>query len=161
GNGADEFARAAGLERMSHTTQAPRPPGAPGHGTVGAVAVDVEGHVAAATSTGGVSGQPPGRVGDSPIIGAGTWADDSTAAVSGTGSGESFILAGFGHRVDWMLRQGSSLGQALVASLEAVALLGGTGGGIVLRRSGEFAAAFDTGAMARAWCHRGEVVVRL
>ncbi|HUB69984.1 MAG TPA: isoaspartyl peptidase/L-asparaginase, partial [Acidimicrobiales bacterium] len=47
GNGADEFARAAGLERMSHTTQAPRPPGAPGHGTVGAVAVDVEGHVAA------------------------------------------------------------------------------------------------------------------
>jgi len=161
GNGADEFARAAGLERMSPITKTPGSPGRAAHGTVGAVAADAEGHVAAATSTGGVGGQPPGRVGDSPIIGAGTWADDSTAAVSGTGMGEAFILAGFGHRVDWMLRQGSTPGEALVASLGAVALRGGTGGGIVLTPSGEFAAAFGTRAMARAWRCRSEVVVRL
>ena len=64
-------------------------------GTVGAVALDVHGHVAAATSTGGRAGQPPGRVGDSAIIGAGTWADDATAAISATGDGEAFDTGGF------------------------------------------------------------------
>jgi L-asparaginase / beta-aspartyl-peptidase len=62
-------------------------------GTVGAVAVDVEGHLAAATSTGGTTGQLPGRVGDTPLIGAGTWADDRSCAVSATGDGEALILS--------------------------------------------------------------------
>ena len=61
------------------------------HGTVGAVACDQHGHIAAATSTGGITNKQPGRVGDSPIIGAGCYADDATCAVSSTGTGEMFI----------------------------------------------------------------------
>jgi len=74
-------------------------------GTVGAVAVDRDGHLATATSTGGRLGKLPGRVGDSPIAGAGTWADDRSVAVSATGEGESFLVAGFAHRVDWCVTQ--------------------------------------------------------
>ncbi|HEY6423236.1 MAG TPA: isoaspartyl peptidase/L-asparaginase [Pseudonocardiaceae bacterium] len=71
--------------------------GEPTGGTVGAVALDGEGHLAAATSTGGVTGQLPGRVGDTPIIGAGTWADDRSCAVSATGDGEALLLSVFAH----------------------------------------------------------------
>ncbi len=73
-------------------------------GTVGAVARDAAGRLAAATSTGGVSGQRLGRVGDSPLIGAGTWADDATVAVSCTGHGESIIRSALAHEVDALLR---------------------------------------------------------
>jgi len=160
GPGADELSRAAGLEQIS-LSAGEGPPALSEEGTVGAVAVGADGHVAAATSTGGRRGQRPGRVGDSPIIGAGTWADDSIAAVSATGTGEAFILAGFAHRVDWVLRQGRGLDEAVVASLEAVAQYGGTGGAIALRASGDFAAAFDTAAMARGWRDRQDLAVRL
>ena len=86
-------------------------------GTVGAVALDSSGHLAAATSTGGLEGKPPGRVGDSAIIGAGTWADDETVAVSATGVGEAFILAGFAHLVHWLTRSGTDLNDALASRL--------------------------------------------
>ena len=76
----------------------------PGGGTVGAVARDRAGHLAAATSTGGRTGQLPGRVGDSPIPGAGTWADDASCALSATGIGEAFVRAAFAHEVDARLR---------------------------------------------------------
>ncbi|MGH9036282.1 MAG: isoaspartyl peptidase/L-asparaginase family protein, partial [Acidimicrobiia bacterium] len=97
GEGAEDFARAAGLAFESDgwfidpdvVGDAPDPGPAPG--TVGAVALDAGSHLAAATSTGGRKGQRPGRVGDSPVPGAGVWADDATCAVSATGEGEAFL----------------------------------------------------------------------
>lgn len=130
-------------------------------GTVGAVALDRAGHVAAATSTGGRSGQPPGRVGDSAIIGAGTWADDKTVAVSATGAGEAFILAGFGHQVDWLVRQGMDLDDALAVALQAVRARGGSGGAIALATTGRFALIFDTPAMARGFRGSDNLVVQI
>jgi len=132
-----------------------------GAGTVGAVALDAAHHVAAATSTGGRTGQPPGRVGDSAIIGAGTWADDATVAVSATGEGEAFILAGFAHRVDWAIRAGMTLDDALAAALDAVVVWNGTGGAIALAPSGNFGVCYDTPAMARGWRDRVGQVVRI
>lgn len=161
GAGADRLAESAGLARMRPTG----PPDLGGTtwspaGTVGAVALDVHGHVAAATSTGGRAGQPPGRVGDSAIIGAGTWADDATAAISATGDGEAFILAGFAHRVDWAMQNGTGLADALAACLEAVNRRQGTGGAIAVCPGGRFAVLFDTPAMARGWCSRAGRCVR-
>lgn len=69
------------------------------HGTVGAVALDAAGHLAAATSTGGYNNKPVGRIGDTPIVGAGTYARDGLCAVSGTGKGEFFIRYAVGHEV--------------------------------------------------------------
>ena len=81
--------------------------------SVGAVARDREGHLAAATSTGGMTNQLPGRVGDSPLLGAGTWADDATCAVSATGHGEAFIRSAVAHEVDAGMRlAGLSLEEA-------------------------------------------------
>ena len=73
-------------------------------GTVGAVARDAGGGVAAATSTGGSSGKHPGRVGDSPLVAAGTWADDATAAISCTGDGEAIIRIALAHEIDALMR---------------------------------------------------------
>ena len=87
------------------------------YGTIGAVAVDVAGHVAAATSTGGITAKRWGRVGDSPLIGAGTYADDRSAAVSATGSGEYFIRAVAAHQLAERVRLG---GQSLQEALDAV-----------------------------------------
>jgi isoaspartyl peptidase/L-asparaginase-like protein (Ntn-hydrolase superfamily) len=154
GVGADSFAQQLGLVRM----QRPIAP-AVGHptdpssaaGTVGAIAVDASGHLASATSTGGRSGQLRGRVGDSPIPGAGTWADDETVAVSATGEGEAFLVAGFAHMVDWAVREGSTLAEAVGRAMDAVTRRGGEGGVIALTSSGEVLCAFDTRAMARGW----------
>ncbi len=159
GAGADGFAESSGCKQMARSSP-PSGGGEPGHraaapgseiGTVGAVAVDAGGRLAAATSTGGRSGQMPGRVGDSPIPGAGVWANSATAAVSGTGAGEAFIVAGFGHRVDWEMSNGQDVGTALSRALGAVARLGGGGGGIALAGDGSFAASFNSRAMARGW----------
>jgi isoaspartyl peptidase/L-asparaginase-like protein (Ntn-hydrolase superfamily) len=160
GVGADLFAAGTGLLEMvaSSTPGSESGPGEsdPGEsgspsGTVGAVAVDSAGHLAAATSTGGREGQLRGRVGDSPIIGAGTWADDETAAVSATGEGEAFLIAGFAHLMDWSLRNGSSLDDAVFRSMEEVARRGGAGGSLAMTSSGELVCAFGTRAMARGW----------
>jgi L-asparaginase / beta-aspartyl-peptidase len=130
-------------------------------GTVGAVALDSNGHLAAATSTGGLEGKPPGRVGDSAIVGAGTWADDAAVAVSATGVGEAFILAGFAHRVDWLTRSGADLSDALAAALHEVSRRNGSGGAIALVPSGRFVAMWGTRAMARGWRSTTETVVRV
>lgn len=117
-------------------------------GTVGAVALDGAGHLAAATSTGGRSGQLPGRVGDTPLIGAGTWADDTACAVSGTGAGEVFIRAAFAHTVHVLVASGMPLDRACQAVLDDVSVLGGSGGCIGVDRDGNVATPFTTETMA-------------
>ena len=120
------------------------------YGTVGAVAVDAGGHVAAATSTGGLTAKQWGRIGDSPLIGAGTYADDRSAAVSATGSGEYFIRAVAGHQLAERIRiGGQSLQEALDGTLDDVRELGGTGGLIAVSPTGEAAWGFTTRAMYR------------
>jgi isoaspartyl peptidase/L-asparaginase-like protein (Ntn-hydrolase superfamily) len=154
GEGGDRFCREVGLEEMDPgwlTAKKPPAGATSEEGTVGAVAVDERGQLAAATSTGGRSGQWPGRVGDTPIPGAGILAEADKVAVSATGDGEAFMVAGFAHRISWDLERGAGLGAALAAGLGAVGDLGGTGGGICLGPSGEMAAGFSTPAMARSW----------
>jgi beta-aspartyl-peptidase (threonine type) len=120
------------------------------YGTVGAVAVDSDGHVAAATSTGGLTAKRWGRIGDSPLIGAGTYADDRSAAVSATGSGEYFIRAVAGHQLGERVRlAGQSLQAALDKTLQDIKELGGLGGLIAVSPSGECAWGFTTRAMYR------------
>lgn len=121
------------------------------YGTVGAVACDDSGHVAAATSTGGVTGKRWGRIGDTPLIGAGTWADDRACAISCTGSGEQFIRAGVAHDIAARVRLGGmTLQSAAAAALAEVVALGGTGGVIVAGPDGHTALAFTTPGMYRA-----------
>lgn len=121
--------------------------------TVGAVALDVQGHVAAATSTGGMTNARPGRVGDSPIVGAGTWACNTTAAVSATGSGEHFVRAAFAHEVHSRLRWGGDdLEAATREALGLVVGLGGRGGCVAVDRRGRIVTPFTTEAMPRAFC---------
>ena len=120
------------------------------YGTVGAVACDTHGHVAAATSTGGVTGKRWGRIGDSPVIGAGTFADDRACAVSCTGSGEFFLRVGVGHEIAARVRlSGESLQVAADAVLAEVKALGGTGGVIVAGPDGDMAWGFNTVGMYR------------
>ncbi|HEY5721278.1 MAG TPA: isoaspartyl peptidase/L-asparaginase [Allosphingosinicella sp.] len=120
------------------------------YGTIGAVAVDWEGHVAAATSTGGLTGKRWGRIGDSPLIGAGAFADDRAGAVSATGAGEYFIRAGVAHEICARMRMlGESARGAAQAALDDVAALGGSGGVIVVTPAGEAAAVFNTPGMYR------------
>ena len=126
------------------------------YGTVGAVAVDHSGHVAAATSTGGLTAKRWGRIGDSPLIGAGTYADDRSAAVSATGSGEYFIRAVAGHEVAARVRLGGeTLQQAVDGVLADIQLLGGTGGLIAVAPSGDWAWGFTTPAMYRGIADAG------
>ena len=120
------------------------------YGTVGAVAVDLEGHVAVATSTGGLTAKRWGRVGDSPLIGAGTYADDRSAAVSATGSGEFFIRAVAAHQLAERMRLADqSLQDGLDAVLADIEALGGKGGLIAVAPDGEAAWGFTTPAMYR------------
>jgi beta-aspartyl-peptidase (threonine type) len=120
------------------------------YGTVGAVAVDAQGHVAAATSTGGLTAKRWGRIGDSPLIGAGTYADDRAAAVSATGLGEIFIRAAAAHELCARVRiGGAGLQEALDGVLAEVKVLGGNGGLIAVSPSGEAAWGFTTPGMYR------------
>ena len=151
--------RAAGGEAVRSAV--PAPYGPDNAGTVGAVALDGRGHLAAATSTGGLAGKPPGRVGDSAIIGAGTWADDRTVAVSATGVGEAFILAGFAHRVDWSIRTGVDLDDAMASALDDVSLHNGAAGPSHSHRLDDFAAIFGTRAMARGWRSASDLAVHI
>jgi beta-aspartyl-peptidase (threonine type) len=107
------------------------------HGTVGAVALDADGHLAAATSTGGLTNKLPGRIGDSPIPGAGTYADDAVCAVSATGRGEYFLRTVFAHRVACLAELAHlGLAEAAERALQEVAALGGSGGALVLGPGG-------------------------
>ena len=164
--GADGFAREHGLEQVDNmwfATEERRRQldemlahGGAGfdadvkYGTIGAVAVDVHGHVASATSTGGLTAKRWGRIGDSPLIGAGTYADDRSAAVSATGSGEYFIRAAAAHELGARIRLGGEgLQAALDGALADVAALGGTGGLIAVAPTGEAAWGFTTPGMYR------------
>jgi beta-aspartyl-peptidase (threonine type) len=164
GKGADEFAREAGLDQVANSwfevperrrqldelLAAGEFDDEVKYGTVGAVAVDIDGHVAAATSTGGLTAKRWGRVGDSPLIGAGTYADDRSAAVSATGSGEYFIRAVAAHQLAERVRIGGEpIQQALDAVLADIAALGGKGGLIAVAPDGEAAWGFTTPAMYR------------
>src|SRR5881398_542107 len=120
------------------------------HGTVGAVARDTQGNLAAATSTGGTTNKLPGRVGDSPVIGAGTYADNATCAVSCTGDGEFFIRAAVAHQVSALMElRGMSLSEAAERALAQAEKLGGTGGLIAVDKNGNIALPFNTSGMYR------------
>ena len=120
------------------------------HGTVGAVALDKNGNLAAATSTGGTTNKKIGRVGDSPIIGGGTYANNTTCAVSATGDGEYFIRATVAHDISALMEyRGMKLQEAAQTVLGKVAKLGGTGGLIAIDRKGNVALPFNTSGMYR------------
>ena len=126
-------------------------------GTVGAVCLDANGGLAAATSTGGYTGKAPARIGDSAILGAGTWADGRTCAVSATGDGEAFMRVLFAHEVHArMLHAGQGLAQAAAAALAAVREAGGLGGAICVGADGTFAMPVSSEVMARGWRRDGE-----
>ena len=176
GKGADDFARKHGLEQVENSwfeiperrrqlDELLRLGGFDDevkYGTVGAVAVDVDGHVAVATSTGGLTAKRWGRVGDSPLIGAGTYADDRAAAVSATGSGEYFIRAVAAHQLAERIRIGKqSLQDALNSVLEDVAMLGGKGGLIAVAPNGDAAWGFTTPAMYRGMADSSGRTIRV
>jgi L-asparaginase / beta-aspartyl-peptidase len=169
GAGAERFARASGVamaprgyfgtrKRLAALERGRR--GRPlgdddAHGTVGAVALDAAGHLAAATSTGGLTGKLPGRIGDSPIIGAGTYADDAACAVSGTGFGEFYMRACLAYDVAARMRyRREPLDRAAQEALARMASLGGAGGLVAIDRHGRVAAPFNTEGMYRGWITR-------
>lgn len=129
------------------------------HGTVGAVAIDIIGHLAAGTSTGGTPNKLQGRVGDSALIGCGCYADDASAAASATGWGESIMKVVLCKAVCEFVAQGHS---AQVAAEKAIGVLAdrarGLGGLIVIDRAGQIGLAFNTPRMARAWIENGQVI---
>lgn len=168
GEGAEAFAVEAGMEPVDNayfTVEARREQWERWrnqHGTVGALALDREGHLAAATSTGGLTGKRWGRVGDSPIIGAGTYADDATCAVSCTGTGEEFIRHGVARAIALRMElAGESVAQASEALVHRT-LRAGDGGVIALSRTGEIATPYNTEGMFRGRClPGGDVEVRI
>ncbi|HET8541028.1 MAG TPA: isoaspartyl peptidase/L-asparaginase family protein [Anaeromyxobacter sp.] len=164
GDGASAFAREVGIPaypnallvtpRQRARWEAARAagPAGPRHGTVGAAARDAAGHLAAATSTGGTSMKRPGRVGDTPLVGCGTYADDALAAVSCTGHGERIIQLTLARRAADLVGAGRS---AMEAAREAVSALAsrvrGTGGLVVVGPRGAPGFAHSTQVMSRAW----------
>jgi len=127
--------------------------------TVGAVARDVHGNIAAATSTGGTSKKLPGRVGDSPLIGCGAYANTCTAGVSATGWGESLMKVVFSKLVCDKVEQGLTAQQAIEAGVRVLAQrVGGLGGGIIIDREGRIGFAYNTPRMARAYIVKGDIV---
>ena len=119
------------------------------HGTIGAVALDTNGELAAATSTGGTFAKLEGRVGDTPIIGAGTWAD-SDIAISCTGTGEYFIRTGAALAVAYKVKAGMSVSQAIDEVLADVKYLGGDGGIIAVNSAGQIEMIYNSEGMKRA-----------
>jgi beta-aspartyl-peptidase (threonine type) len=156
-----ERAQAAGRVALDHdgtaNAAAPLDEGRK-FGTVGAVALDLQGHLAAATSTGGMTNKRPGRVGDSPLIGAGTYADDQRAAVSCTGSGEMFIRVAAAYDVcARMAYAGATLEAATHAVVQqSLPAIGGTGGLIAVDRHGNLSLAFNTEGMYRGHARGNE-----
>ncbi|HJY33937.1 MAG TPA: isoaspartyl peptidase/L-asparaginase, partial [Vicinamibacterales bacterium] len=146
-----QLEKAQAAEKAEAVSGVPAMPG--GYfGTVGAVALDAHGHIAAATSTGGMTNKRWGRVGDSPIIGAGTWAD-GRCGVSGTGWGEFYIRAAVAHDIcARMAYRGDSLAKAAEDVVNGVVVkLGGDGGAIAMDRDGNIAMPFNSPGMHRGW----------
>jgi len=160
--GAVAFARAQGLEIVdpSYFLVPGKKTTGGKSGTVGAVALDRCGDLAAATSTGGYNTKVPGRVGDSPVIGAGTWADNRTCAVSATGHGEYFIRFAASHDVAALVEyRGWSVRKAAAHVIhEKLKPAGGLGGFIALDRKGNMAWPFSSVGMIRGYIrHTGEM----
>jgi beta-aspartyl-peptidase (threonine type) len=130
------------------------------YGTVGAVALDAFGNLAAGTSTGGMTAKRWNRIGDSPIIGAGTYANNATCAVSCTGWGECFIRLGMAKSIsDRMELAGEIIQNAGNTMIfEKLAKMGGDGGLIALDRKGNFIMPFNTAGMFRGWVREDGVV---
>ena len=121
-------------------------------GEVGAVALDRAGNLAAATSTGGKSNKLSGRIGDTPIIGGGTYANNATCAVSGTGDGEFFIMATATHDVSALMEyRRKTVEEASIAVIDKIGKLGGTGGIIAIDKNGKIALPFNTSGMYRGY----------
>jgi L-asparaginase / beta-aspartyl-peptidase len=122
------------------------------HGTVGAVALDRNGNLAAATSTGGKTNKLSGRIGDTPVIGGGTYANNATCAVSGTGDGEFFIMATAAHDVSALMEYShKTLEEASLAVINKIGKLGGTGGMIAIDKKGKMSLPFNTSGMYRGY----------
>ncbi len=170
GEGAALFAHDQGLEPIADETawfthagqgEDNHPPGTLSHGTVGCCVLDAQGRLAAATSTAGVFGKMPGRVGDTPLPAAGTWADGRVAA-SGTGQGEYFIRVAATAQVGWRVGAGQTLSEAAQAVIDDIGAMGGDGGLIALDAQGNIAAPFNSQGMKRAWLTpAGEVGVEV
>ena len=164
GDGAEAFAREVGMQPVPNewfSTEARRESlrraidAEPEHGTVGAVALDRDGNLAAATSTGGLTAKRWGRIGDSPIVGAGTYADNRTCAVSGTGTGEEFIRHAVAHSVSARMQlAGETVQQAAEAVVHGT-LREGDGGVIAVSNRGDIAIVFNTDGMFRGACDAG------
>ena len=155
GEGAAAFAAELGLARIEDaerwfTRDVPEDESATLHGTVGCVVRDAQGRLAAATSTGGTYGKLPGRVGDAPVIGAGTWADDRVA-VSCTGVGEYFLRTAAAVQLAMRLQFGERVAEAADAVLGQIASLGGDGGLIAVTADGDLAMPWNSEGMKRAW----------
>jgi beta-aspartyl-peptidase (threonine type) len=176
GTAADRFAAAAGIEQVANdffilderrrqleeALAAGNAADPIKYGTIGAVAVDIDGNVASATSTGGITAKRWGRVGDSPLIGAGTYADNRSAAVSATGSGEYFIRAVASHEVASRVRLGGeTLQRAIDGVLADIASLGGKGGLIAVSPNGDAAWGFTTPAMYRGMADGSGRIVKI
>ena len=133
------------------------------HGTVGAVALDKEGNLAAATSTGGNTNKRPGRLGDTPIIGAGTYANNRTCAMSATGDGEYFIRLVAGHEISALMEHcAMPLEKAAQAVITKITDLGGTGGLIAIDEEGNISLPFNTAGMYRGYVDStGQVVIKI
>lgn len=122
------------------------------HGTVGCVALDTYGNIAAGTSTGGMTNKKYGRVGDSPIIGAGTYANNQTGAFSCTGHGEYYIRLGFSRDISAMMEyQKLDIRKACLQEMEKLTRMGGTGGVIGIDKNGNIAMEFNTSGMFRGY----------
>ena len=166
GSGADDFAQVQGLEMVDNSyfdtdrrrqalervLQDRARTAADRHGTVGAVAVDVHGDLAAATTTGGMTAKAAGRVGDSPLIGAATYAENGVCAVSATGHGEYFIRVAVAKTIcDRVKLAGEDVNTAAGVALDEVATLGGDGGVIVIGGDGTYGFVFNSAGMYRGW----------
>ncbi len=161
GEGAARFAREQGLEpcpaaelvteRALKRWHKEREAGWPRRpGTIGAVAIDRDGQLAVATSTGGISGKYPGRIGDTPLVGCGTYADASTGAASATGYGEPIARVVMAKHACDRIAMGDSAQLAAESAVAALAAIGGEGGIIVVDREGQLGLAFNSERMSRA-----------
>ena len=164
GDGADKFAKEQGLDIVDPSyfyTQrrwdSLKKIQVEKHGTVGCVALDKHGNLAAGTSTGGLTNKRWGRVGDSPIIGAGTYANNQTCAVSGTGQGEYFIRGNVAYDVSaFMEYKGKSVGEAAQNVIRKLSDKGGNGGIITMDSKGNISMPFNTAGMYRGFRKAGQ-----
>jgi beta-aspartyl-peptidase (threonine type) len=183
GDGAESFAKANGMEMMpveyfrterrwqelqkvidAEKNKQAQPDTMKKHGTVGCVALDMAGNLAAGTSTGGTTNKMYGRVGDSPIIGAGTYANNQTCAVSGTGHGEDFIRLVVAHSISSLMEyKGMSVKDAAeTIVMDKLVKINGDGGVIALDKNGNIAMPFNTAGMYRAYIdENGNPVVKI